>query len=342
MPCTTYCQDHPESPDNHVDNDLSDIPCHLCGRRNAWGTMTGHFCSRACRDEYRMRVRPPCSNCKQQVCNCHDTFFCHDSKPIIGTTFDIIHSKRRYGVELESQNTVVKRKDTIFNAVTDGSISGAEYVSPILQGDEGYQLIKSLCDLKPRVDNRCGFHLHIDVTKLTPQHLYQLAESYKVIEPIIQLTVTENRANNTYCKPLPDTWFGHGLHYFDNAMYNSSKFKQLQKKQHDGISRYFWVNLHSYYYRGTIENRLHEGTFDAKLIRDWINFNLDFVDWIMDTNRVPSHLMEFLFAYPDNHDYVRARILANQPFQLKAFDEQVTKYEDHLDGQQMELLTCCI
>jgi hypothetical protein len=44
-------------------------------------------------------------------------------------------------------------------------------------------------------------------------------------------------------------------------------------------SRYTGFNLHSLYYRGTIELRHHSGTINAQKIINWINLNLAILDY---------------------------------------------------------------
>ena len=43
--------------------------------------------------------------------------------------------------------------------------------------------------------------------------------------------------------------------------------------------RYYWLNLHSVFYRDTIELRLHSGTISKEKIINWYNLQKIFLKW---------------------------------------------------------------
>ena len=66
------------------------------------------------------------------------------------------------------------------------------------------------------------------------------------------------------------------LESVENILYKTKNksMKDSCKKDKYHSSRYFWVNLHSYFHRGSIEVRNHSGTVDADKIINWIKILL--------------------------------------------------------------------
>lgn len=72
-----------------------------------------------------------------------------------------------FGVEIETSAGLVSR-DKVRKLdclqVGDRSIGSAEYVTPVLHGDDGLEYLKKLCKVlseETMVDNRCSIHVHI-------------------------------------------------------------------------------------------------------------------------------------------------------------------------------------
>lgn len=246
-------------------------------------------------------------------CSSDGHYFNNNHPPITSETFDVIRSRRRYGVELESSSAHVRKSQTVFNAVSDGSIEGPEFVSPILQGDEGFKHIKKLCNLNVEADESCGFHLHIDATDLTPARVAKIARAYKMIEGYLFEMVDPERRCNQYCRPIETNFRGvRDEASFLRAVYGTNDKGEAGAKYHH--KRYEFFNSHSYFHRGTVEIRLHHGTFDADEIRDWINLNLDLFELCGDPsfhvskNTAETLLAELVRRYPKTMEIIKDRL----------------------------------
>lgn len=79
-----------------------------------------------------------------------------------------------FGVEFETSAGKLSRNEAEsldLLAVGDRSIGAAEYVTPVLHGDDGLARVKKICDLLAKrtlVDDRCGLHIHIGGMKDVP------------------------------------------------------------------------------------------------------------------------------------------------------------------------------
>lgn len=190
-----------------------------------------------------------------------------------GLTFDNIGSERRFGVELEISGCKRHgglRGKTPFGAKYDGSLSsGKEFVSPVLQGDEGLNAVANLCaygrDNDWTVDSSCGYHVHIDCSNLNDAQLAAVAVGYAATADVWARFVSKKRAGNTYCDRLPYTAEdirGRGFRYV------------LDMTQ----DRYHWLNWQAYSRHQTVEIRLHSGTTNYEKIANWVKIHTRFVD----------------------------------------------------------------
>lgn len=232
----------------------------------------------------------------------------HDS--MADTKHQYIYGDRRYGVELESRTKHIRMTNTAFGAVRDGSIEGQEFVSPILQGDAGYNIIKELCALPrpPMADDRCGFHLHLDATKLSWWDVVQIAQGYTIIQPLIFEMVPDRRRTNETCKMIMTPYFLISTkEMFLRTMYGREPSLMDARSTKYARKRYEWLNLHSYFYHHTLEIRLAPGTFDPEYIRQWINMHMALFEYFLK-NRVQigdNPFVHFNRALKDHPDVIK-------------------------------------
>jgi hypothetical protein len=167
---------------------------------------------------------------------------------------------------------------------------GAELVSPILSGIEGlvqtYRALQFLGDLqKVRINESCGFHVHhgVDPELYTCEQLRALVRIVHPLEKHLYLTIAGDRLNARTCRPLEldikaflepcDATCGNGgcrikkLWYSANNGYDPDAAARYDK------TRYHGLNLHSYWYRSTIEFRYHSAVLsDIDEAMQWIIF----------------------------------------------------------------------
>ena len=151
-----------------------------------------------------------------------------------------------------------------------------EFVSPILSSDRGLDAIREFCRAASgfSVDTHCGYHLHIDVSRLTADELKRVAVAYYFTERLWQSFVPHNRRDNTYCKPIEWT------HRDIGAIATLEDFHAFAGSYGGGGDRYHWLNLQAIRQHGTIEIRLHTSTLDAEKVCNWVKAQLRrFVEW---------------------------------------------------------------
>ena len=159
-----------------------------------------------------------------------------------------------------------------------------EFVSPAMNGDYLFKNLRDVCGEITKRDYKinasCGLHVHINCACRGVEFLKKVTLLYYKFEKYLFEVVPKSRRKNRYCKSLNlnmntlervktmlefKQWFYDTKDSYDLYDYSTMKY-------YDG--RYFAFNLHSYFYRGTIEVRHHSGTTSALKIINWIKINL--------------------------------------------------------------------
>lgn len=194
----------------------------------------------------------------------------------VATTFDRVGSKRCYGVELETQRCDEHRTlhgDTEWGCVYECSTPGREFVSPILQGDEGFAEIRALCDIAVKyrwtIDRSCGLHVHIDARDLSSDQLLQVVYAYRKSYPLWKRFVNRERAENSMCG---------SPQYVPRDVRDAEHIEDFVESR----DRFEFVNWRSYLRHGSIEIRLYRGTLQAREICNWVALHTRFVDAVKD------------------------------------------------------------
>jgi hypothetical protein len=184
--------------------------------------------------------------------------------------------------------------------VLDDTIKGAggsELVSPILSGPRGLaQVYEALCLLREfpeiQVNETCGFHVHhgVDPEKFGNRELFELLRIVAIFEDYIYLMLPEDRRQTEACRPLEIDlyqWFKR-----DGKERKAPAVKSLwyspenrddpktprHRKMHP--TRYHGLNLHSYWYRNTIEFRYYPSVLEhPEELMQWIIFTQFLVEW---------------------------------------------------------------
>jgi len=193
-------------------------------------------------------------------------------------TYHRIGSKRKYGVEIETSccgDHEQLHGFTNFGSKGDPTISGREFDSPILYGDEGLDHISEFLALAEErdwaADSRCGCHTHYDMRDESDESLYRIAYAYKMTYPLWKRCVPRQRVNGSYCHSP-----GYTLDSLERAVDRGSSFREFAGNR----DRYDYMNLYAYTDHGTFENRLLEGTLDVGDICNWITVNCRFMDCV--------------------------------------------------------------
>ena len=173
--------------------------------------------------------------------------------------------------------------------VYDGSIRGiqgnreptssrlykVEMNSPVLEYSEMeklQQVVRALRQAGAVVNSSCGMHVHVDAANHTPQSLKNALTIMYSNEDILfkALKVNENRVQR-WCQKVREPMLEK-----IRKMPTDLTMEQLKQQWYGGTdesrmhyswTRYYALNLHSVFYRGTLEWRCFESTLHAGKVR---------------------------------------------------------------------------
>ena len=204
-----------------------------------------------------------------------------------GSHFTVCRSQRKYGIEIEAMmgegaEHLSSEKLQNWKQVTDGSLGddGREYVSPILQGDEGFQEIRKFTGVLHGwgyfVNRSCGLHVHIDGRDLGCGDIKKLLKITRYFEPVLYAMLPESRHEGSYSVPLekfPKSRFRIGAkdeEALKRLWYGPKGSRRVDLKSKYHHSRYYGLNIHSWFYRRSLEFRYHSGTMNDLKITNFI------------------------------------------------------------------------
>lgn len=188
---------------------------------------------------------------------------------------------------------------------------GVELISPILRGLEGlvevYRFLEVLGMVKGvEIDDSCGFHVHhgVDARLFTCKHLQELVRVVHAMEDYLYLLIPGERQSNVTCRPVevdvqaflnPQVCEGDpeesiaaikSLWYCGENRYEASG----EANERYDKTRYHGLNLHSYWYRSTIEFRHHSAVLHNRdEAMQWIIFTQFLVE--MSAGHIPRITM---------------------------------------------------
>ncbi len=153
-----------------------------------------------------------------------------------------------------------------------GSSRTAEVVSPILTWAD-MAMLAAVCDaLKGAgayVNETCGMHVHVDGARFTAKSLANLATTVWARDSFITAALgIETRRGGAYCRNTPDAVVkalrdAKDIEGARAAWYGTLRDSYRAPSDHYHASRYHGLNLHSFFYRGTVEFRWFAGTVTA-------------------------------------------------------------------------------
>jgi len=240
----------------------------------------------------------------QVLCNrCKDFYDKARDIVVLDNKYNNCLTKLSYGIELETSSGDVNRLysdsniNYLFRPTSDASITGAEWVSPILRGDDGFEYIKSFLASLNRnttVDSNCGYHVHFGVTFNSISTLYKILYGYRMLQDFFFNLVPESRlepnkrTGKCYCAKLPHNLEKFGEDSLNKLLYDTAdkivtQSDKMNKYGNSKKGRYYWLNMHSYFYRRTLEIRNHEGTLDYSDITNWINLHGRVIEYFTNT-----------------------------------------------------------
>jgi Putative amidoligase enzyme len=188
----------------------------------------------------------------------------------------------------------------VWKMVPDGSIvcsrdapscTKFELVSPVLEGGSGLnqasQVLDGLNKTSLQINKSMGFHVHVDVSKLSVQDLIKVCQNCIKYEDVIDALVPPSRRTGSLeC----DKYFKSNREALRNVGYTSNRERhnalgrctttnQLAELMNPNGSRYHKVNLQNLITgrQPTIEFRQHSATANAKKVNNWVRFCITLV-----------------------------------------------------------------
>jgi hypothetical protein len=227
-----------------------------------------------------------------------------------GKTNDLNPSDRYMSAEIEVahapndayHNNIIDALDEwSASSVRDGSLpsTGFEINTAPASGDMYIKQLDDICDSLKKaggfVNNSCGLHVHVDARDYNYEKMLRYIKLWNLIENGMFSLVPASRANSGYCAKIGDHWvdniaynnrnrtnrrkFAHTVDdvltsVYDDSAATAAKYKTSRRPG----QRYKAINIHSWVYRGTIENRMHSGTVDAWKIAHWSILNATIIE----------------------------------------------------------------
>ena len=162
---------------------------------------------------------------------------------------------------------------------------GLEIVSPPLKGEDGIKqvllLYEALDEVEWEVGEACGLHVHIEDKLEEPEQYAYLIKAMFLLEKEIIRTQPTARRNSRYCQPI-DTSLLIDIGYMSRDVLkfiSKDVVKKAYYRRQDPFTedkyneaRYRGLNLHSVWYRGTVEFRYFETPKDLETCLMWISF----------------------------------------------------------------------
>jgi hypothetical protein len=181
--------------------------------------------------------------------------------------------------------TVTDATGRQWKAMPDASLSGAvnaEIVSPILTYadlEQLQQVVRAVKRAGAKVDATCGIHVHVDAAAFDAKKLCNLAKLVNQQEDLLIAALKVQPARlMRYTKRVdagflsriqahpPRTMAELGAAWYGRPV--------AARPAHYDDSRYHGLNLHSVWYRGTIEYRYFEATLHAGKVKSYVQLCL--------------------------------------------------------------------
>lgn len=205
------------------------------------------------------------------------------------------HLRYTFGLEFETSEGIVPEnlcfRDGLI-PLRDGSITGLEYSTVVLKGNEGLNLLAQQVETlkKYTVFNKeCSLHIHLGGFPLTDKSLFRLyklclhlqntGELASLLPPLTFRTSAYKNSGKDYCRPLPEYRDFKDLYYALVGEPFLGSFEQphpndpsRNQKWHIP-TRYYWINfINAFCYKvnKTIEFRFLRPTYNLRKILVWM------------------------------------------------------------------------
>ncbi len=180
-----------------------------------------------------------------------------------------IHAERKTGGEYVSTSDTAYRVEMISPKLTYEEL-------PKLQ-----EVVRTLRKAGAKVNDSCGLHCHIDASNHNRQSLKNLIGIMYSKEDILfkALQVNEDRASR-WCQKVREPMLKKARKLSSDETRDFTKLESIwyegniNTHEHYNWTRYYALNLHSVFYRGTVEFRMFNATLHAGRVAAYVNLCL--------------------------------------------------------------------
>lgn len=316
------------------------------------GVNTDHVCS-SCQGEFIL-----CTNCcdirrygEEERNNEQVDIIELPFEKLTSSTYEKNKFKNFCGVEIEACNSDFSNllnmrmcKKYSFSQTEDGSLNegeGVEFVSQAMNGDLLFNKVidfgRYLKENDFYVNSKCGLHIHIGDLPKSAKFISGLVALYAKYEHLIFSMIPKERRLNNYCKAFSQTITkrleqAKTLKSIYEVLYLTSQTRYVKREKRNKYNsvRYFWLNLHSLFHRGTIEIRNHSGTINPKKINEWLTIHLTLCNMAKKNKHryikaMPNTPNFFLSLFPvKTQKYIISRWRKHNPVLLETEETKIT------------------
>lgn len=237
-------------------------------------------------------------------------------------------------------------KDKTFEINTSPACGNALYY-------ELEEITTALNQAEAKVTIDCGIHVHVDCRDYGYQDIRKLIKVYYFVEEALFSAVHWTRRTNDFCKPCGEDYYQKVIANHVKPTTNDLKqaiitsvygdkslevvsFDRHRRSQpnfwheradhygrngglHRNEKRYSAINLHSYFLRGTVEDRIHHGSTDFKEIYGWAKILVDLFDSIasIPDNRLDKMLELSPYEINSATELIRGNEITRKPLDVQ-------------------------
>src|ERR1700682_601880 len=211
--------------------------------------------------------------------------------------------------------------------------SGSKFVEQITE------ITKALKEAKAKVNSSCGMHCHVDARDMRYFDVRKLIKLYYLTEEALFSCLPQGRRDNHYaikcgldlysavCKSTNNKL---GRHDLMNLLYGREENIKHSKQGKYVNSRYMALNLHSWYYRGSVEFRHHHGTTEKRKALGWGGVCEALL------NYASSHTEKEIDTLPEQYPNPQTLLLDVAPVQSKWIKSRYRLYAKLNSGNDVE------
>ncbi len=201
----------------------------------------------------------------------------------------IVKDPRRQTWKLVSDSSILAEKKTVsgYEVIPDddeGRDYWVEMVTPKLTYDQLpvlQECVRRVRQAGAKVNSSCGIHVHVDAANHNRQSLKNLIGIMYSKEDILfkALQVNEERAER-WCKKVREPMLCEARKLSSDETKDLTDLEQIWYEgdvasgEHYNKTRYYALNLHSVFYRGTVEWRCFNSTLHAGKVAAYVNLCL--------------------------------------------------------------------